>query len=118
MKPEEREQLMASLIYGEITDEERRRLETWFAGHPEDQAEYEELRKSFARARLPQPLPDHLVPPLSATHLVRPRDRENGGCSRPAPPRLPGDDVLLCFQGMSQVGSARWRRLHPGQADG
>ena len=27
MKPEEREQLMASLIYGEITDEERRRLE-------------------------------------------------------------------------------------------
>jgi len=71
MKPEEREQLMASLIYGEITDEERRRLETWFAGHPEDQAEYEELRKTSRVLDCLQPLPDHLVPPLSATHLVQ-----------------------------------------------
>lgn len=71
MKPDEREQLIASLIYGEISEEERRRLEAWFNDHPEDRAEYEALRKT-ARAldHLP-PLPEHLVPPLSAAGVVQ-----------------------------------------------
>jgi len=48
MNREEYEQLTASLLYGEISEEERRRLDEWWDAHPEDRADYGELQKTFA----------------------------------------------------------------------
>lgn len=109
MKSEEREQLIASLIYGEISREERRRLEAWFLEHPEDREEYEALRHTARTLDRLQPLPDHLIPPLSAAQLIhragaRMRWRALAGMAAACVALL----VLCASQGvMIQIGSAR-----------
>lgn len=44
MKREEFEQLASSFLYGEIQDDDRKKLETWLQNHPEDQQELNEMQ--------------------------------------------------------------------------
>lgn len=46
MDRNELEQIAASAIYGEISAEEKQRLDEWLAAHPEDRAEFDELLKT------------------------------------------------------------------------
>ena len=46
MKREELEQLLIEKLYGEISAADGKRLDSWLAEHPEDQAEFAELHKT------------------------------------------------------------------------
>jgi hypothetical protein len=48
MQRNDLETLMASALYGEISDEERRILDEWLNAHPGDRTEFEELQRTCA----------------------------------------------------------------------
>lgn len=64
MKRDELEALMVSGLYGELSDEDRRILDEWLNGHPDDRAEFEELSRACAlldRLRTPDESKDTVV---------------------------------------------------------
>ncbi|MGC9326797.1 MAG: anti-sigma factor family protein [Candidatus Hinthialibacter sp.] len=48
MKREDLEHYMASQLYGELSKEGQRNLNEWLDAHPDDRAEFEELRRTHA----------------------------------------------------------------------
>lgn len=77
LKPEQFEQLIASYIEGDLSDEEKQTLDAWFEAHPEDKQYVEELQQAYAAlGALDQPaLPDST---LSASNLVLMNQTQKG----------------------------------------
>ncbi|MBN2327709.1 MAG: hypothetical protein JXR73_11200 [Candidatus Omnitrophica bacterium] len=76
MKREELEQCMASQLYGELSEEEQRKLDEWLDAHPDDRAEFDELRRTHAllnRLRAQQEEKESIIERLP----VRSRPRRN-----------------------------------------
>jgi len=108
MKREDFEQLVASLLYGEISEDERRLLEEWLRTHPDDQSEYDELKKTYAWLNRLAEIPASPVP-LRAADLVPIQPKKNRGLKWALAAAACFAFAFLCsYQGfVVQVGQVR-----------